>query len=153
MLTLDLADFSNAVTITPESPKCTGTVGVIYWQAPEVRVYVDLTFPVFFAPTLIYSLSFVFLSYSGAYDPTKADIWSLGATIWEMAESMPPFHDAASADDLSDRWPPLTRAKEFSRTLHDFLNLCSNPVASRPDANVLVQVGLTFPLFFCRLDD
>ena len=76
----------------------------------------------------------------------QADIWSLGATIWEMAESTPPFHDAASASDLADRWPPLTRAKEFSRSLHDFLTLCSNPTASRPDAKVLVQVG--FPPFF-----
>ncbi|KAF9649741.1 kinase-like protein [Thelephora ganbajun] len=110
---LKIADFSNAVTITPESPACTGDVGVIYWQAPEVR--------------------------AGSYNPMKADIWSLGATIWEMAESTPPFHDAASAADLRNRWPPLTGAEEFSRSLHDFLILCSNPIASRPDVNVLVQ--------------
>ena len=145
MLTLGLADFSNAVTITSESPTCTGAVGVIYWQAPEVRTYVDLLFPYAFAPTPIHA----FLSYSGAYNPTKADIWSLGATIWEMAESTPPFHNAASANDLRDRWPPLTRAGEFSRSLHDFLILCSNPVASRPDANTLIQVGLIFFSLFC----
>lgn len=40
-LRLDLADFSNAVIVTPESPMCTGIVGVIYWQAPEVRTCVD----------------------------------------------------------------------------------------------------------------
>ena len=72
----------------------------------------------------------------------KADVWSLGATVWEMAESTPPFHDAANASDLKDRWPPLTRAGDFSRPLHDFLTLCSNPVPSRPDANALAQVGL-----------
>ena len=85
--------------------------------------------------------SFLFSSSSGVYNPTKADIWSLGATVWEMAESTPPFHEAASAGDLRDRWPPLTRAKEFSRSLHDFLTLCSNPVASRPDVSVLAQVS------------
>ena len=58
-----------------------------------------------------------------------------------MAESAPPFHDVACASDLRDRWPPLTRAKEFSQSLHEFLALCSNPVASRPDANVLIHVG------------
>ena len=90
----------------------------------------------------VLSCSYLFSSSSsGVYNPTKADIWSLGATVWEMAESTPPFHEAASAGDLRDRWPPLTRAKEFSRSLHDFLTLCSNPVASRPDVSVLAQVS------------
>ncbi|KAF9784794.1 kinase-like protein [Thelephora terrestris] len=110
---LKIADFSNAVTITPESPTCTGLVGVIYWQAPEVR--------------------------AGVYNPIKADVWSLGATIWEMAESTPPFQNATSAADLRDRWPPLTRAGEFARSLHDFLTLCSNPVTSRPESSALLQ--------------
>ena len=89
-----------------------------------------------------FSSIFCFCFCSSAYNPTKADVWSLGATVWEMAESTPPFHDAG---DLRDRWPPLTRAKEFSRSLHDFLTLCSNPVASRPDVSLLAQVGLFFP--------
>ena len=40
-LRLDLADFSNAVMVTSDTPMCTGIVGVIYWQAPEVRTCVD----------------------------------------------------------------------------------------------------------------
>ena len=138
-LTSGLADFSNAVTVTAESPMCTGSVGVIYWQAPEVRAYVYPLLSVF--PRTGSHLPYFFFIYSGAYDPMKADIWSLGATIWEMAESTPPFHDAANASDLRDRWPPLTRAEEFSQSLHEFLTSCSNPAASRPDVNTLVQVG------------
>ena len=130
---LNLADFSNAITTTPNSTTCTGPVGVIYWQAPEVRVY---------AYSLLRSSVRILTSFfSGAYNPMKADVWSLGATIWEMAESTPPFHDAISAADLRDRWPPLTRAGEFSRSIHDFLTLCSNPVASRPESSALLQVG------------
>ena len=140
MLTLDLADFSNAVTVTSESPTCTGVVGVIYWQAPEVRACVLPSFHIFRTRTHL-------VADSGAYNPMKADIWSLGATIWEMAESVPPFHDTSDANNLGSRWPPLTRAKEFSRSLHDFLTLCSNPVTSRPNATTLVQVGITFLSF------
>jgi len=110
-------------------------------SAGSASVCVSLS--VFTVPVLNYLISF----YSGVYHPTKADVWSLGATVWELAESTPPFHDAADADDLRGRWPPLTRAKDFSRSLHDFLVLCSNPVASRPDASVLAQVGSTFLSF------
>lgn len=32
-----LADFSNAVQVTKHNPTCNNAVGVIYWQAPEMR--------------------------------------------------------------------------------------------------------------------
>ncbi|KAJ7446635.1 hypothetical protein FB451DRAFT_1390771 [Mycena latifolia] len=38
---------------------------VVYWQAPEVR--------------------------SGPYDPLKVDVWSVGATVWELAKGTPLF--------------------------------------------------------------
>ncbi|KAJ7607403.1 hypothetical protein FB45DRAFT_1135466 [Roridomyces roridus] len=62
---LKLTDFSNAVLVTPEEPLATEPAGVLFWQAPEVR--------------------------SGSYDPLKIDVWSVGATIWELAEANPPF--------------------------------------------------------------
>lgn len=56
MLTLDSADFSNAVTVTPESPTCTGAVGVIYWQAPEVRTCVVPPFCIFTLELILFPI-------------------------------------------------------------------------------------------------
>jgi len=109
---LKIADFSNAAKVTPESPTCSDIVGVFYWQAPEVR--------------------------TGSYNPLKADVWSLGATVWEMAQAEPPFTDAQGANDLGDRWPSLRQPEIYSRSFHDFLLLCSHPVTSRPDPEALV---------------
>ncbi|KAF8731601.1 hypothetical protein AX14_004586 [Amanita brunnescens Koide BX004] len=100
---LKLADFSTAVRVSPSSPMQSDIVGVAYWQAPEVRV--------------------------PPYDALKVDVWSLGATIWETAEAEPPF---SITQQLSDRWPPLSKPKLFSPAFHDFLRQCSEPAASRP---------------------
>ncbi|KAK2465156.1 hypothetical protein APHAL10511_002848 [Amanita phalloides] len=105
---LKLADFSTAVQVLPSSPMRSDVVGVAYWQAPEVR--------------------------TPPYNALKVDIWSLGATLWETAEAEPPF---ASSQQLSDRWPPLSKPKMFSPAFHDFLRQCSEPAASRPDAATL----------------
>ncbi|KAH9966198.1 hypothetical protein BGW80DRAFT_1343403 [Lactifluus volemus] len=64
---LKLADFSMAVSSSPGTPKRSDPVGVIYWQAPEMR--------------------------TGLYDPLKVDVWSLGATAWELVHGNPPFQD------------------------------------------------------------
>ncbi|PFH46285.1 hypothetical protein AMATHDRAFT_8016 [Amanita thiersii Skay4041] len=107
---LKLADFSAAVQVSPSSPMRSDVVGVAYWQAPEIR--------------------------SPPYNALKVDIWSLGATIWELAESEPPF---ASTQQLADQWPTLSKPKMFSSAFHDFLRRCSEPAATRPSAQELCK--------------
>ncbi|KAF7326663.1 Non-specific serine/threonine protein kinase [Mycena venus] len=107
---LKLADFSNAVGVTPESPLATDVVGVVYWQAPEVR--------------------------SGSYDPLKIDVWSVGATVWELAEASPPFSDTQQP---ADRWPPLSDPALYPPSFNDFLRMCSEPAASRPTPGALLE--------------
>ncbi|KAM6493356.1 kinase-like protein [Amanita muscaria] len=99
-----LADFSTAVQVSPASPLQDDIVGVPYWQAPEVR--------------------------SPPYNALKVDVWSLGATVWELAEAEPPF---SSTHQLADRFPALSDPKLFSPAFHDFLHQCSEPPDSRPD--------------------
>jgi len=100
---LKLADFSNAVRVLPNIPLSSDTVGVVYWQAPEIR--------------------------SPPYNALQVDVWSLGATVWEMAETEPPF---AETQQVADRWPPLRQPELFSPGFHEFLRQCSLSPASRP---------------------
>ncbi|KAJ7489241.1 kinase-like protein [Mycena latifolia] len=119
---LKLSDFSNAVLVTPEMPRSADPVGVVYWQAPEVR--------------------------SGSYDPLKIDVWSVGATMWELVEATPPFADTQQP---AERWPPLTDPELYPSAFHDFLRQCSDPAASRPTPKALLQTP--FPQMMCeRLD-
>ncbi|KAG6857011.1 hypothetical protein H0H87_010683 [Tephrocybe sp. NHM501043] len=108
---LKLTDFSTAVQVPKESSMCTDPVGVAYWQAPEVR--------------------------SPPYDALKVDVWSLGATVWEMAETEPPF---AETQQFADRWPPLSNPQLCSPAYHDFLRLCSEPPATRPSPCELAKI-------------
>ncbi|KAI1789681.1 kinase-like protein [Ganoderma leucocontextum] len=107
-----LADFSHAIQVARSNPMCSDLAGVIYWQAPEVR--------------------------GGSYNALKVDVWSLGATIWELAETEPPFSDVTDPRQLGPELPSLSQPEIYSRSLHDFLNLCSNPSSSRPDPHDLL---------------
>jgi len=95
---LKLVDFSVACQVTREQPIRTDPAGVLYWQAPEVL--------------------------RGTYNPLKVDVWSLGATVWEMAQTEPPFYDTGKS---ADRWPPLSEPQYYSPAFHDFLRKCSEP--------------------------
>lgn len=78
----------------------------------------------------------------GTYNALKVDVWSLGATAWELAQSEPPFSDVTDPRQLQDRWPPLHQSEIYSRSFHDFLHLCSEPSSSRPDPHELLKVRI-----------
>ncbi|KAI0311669.1 kinase-like domain-containing protein [Amylostereum chailletii] len=109
---LKLADFSSAVRVPPNA-KCSDVAGVVYWQAPEIR--------------------------KGRYDPLKVDVWSLGATTWELVHGEPPFADVQDPRLIGSTLPPVADSDLYSRSFHDFLHLCSQPVASRPDPDELLN--------------
>ena len=69
----------------------------------------------------------------------------MGATIWETAESEPPFADVQDPRQIDDRWPSLKQPEIYSRSFHDFLRLCSEPSSSRPDPSALLNVRLSSP--------
>lgn len=119
-----IADFSNAIRVTKNAPMVTGAVGVIYWQAPEMR--------------------------AGPYDALKVDVWSVGATVWELVETVPPFSIPASPSSqttflppnskhLSSQWPPLSHPEHYSKGFHEFLRLCGADAAARPYAEELLN--------------
>lgn len=86
-------------------------VGVIYWQAPEIR--------------------------KGEYDVMLVDIWSLGATVWELIEGTTPFE---GQEVVGDRLPRLSGPVASSEALLDFLEMCSSPPHYRPPAQRLLEV-------------
>ncbi|KAL4065517.1 kinase-like domain-containing protein [Scleroderma yunnanense] len=118
-----LADFSSAVRVSESSPTVTGAVGVIYWQAPEMR--------------------------AGPYDALKVDVWSVGATVWELAETVPPFSMPASPNSqtfsipnskhLGLQWPPLSHPEHYSRGFREFLRLCGVDAVARPSPAELLN--------------
>jgi len=111
---LKLSDFSNAVCSPPGTPKRSDSVGVIYWQAPEMR--------------------------TGLYDPLKVDVWSLGATMWELVHGSPPFEDVKDTRDIvGGQLPPVREPEAFSRSFHDFLHSCSQSATSRLDPDELLD--------------
>ncbi|SAM07260.1 hypothetical protein [Absidia glauca] len=113
-----LADFSQCAQLVVNQDKRRSVVGTPYWMAPEVIKGTD-------------------------YD-TKADIWSLGVTMMEMAQGNPPYIDhpplravfliaANGVPDLDcpDKWSPL---------LLDFIKKCTTTDTNlRPDADQLLK--------------
>ena len=79
-------------------------------------------------------------------------MWSLGATTWELAHGDPPFSDVQDTRRIvGHQLPPVHRPDALSRSFHDFLHLCSQPVASRPDPDELLNVRVPLPTPFGSL--
>jgi len=132
-----LADFTNAVRVDLSQPLHTDVVGVPYWQAPELLVHYNSNNTATPSPNTSASNGRTV----PPYDPLKLDVWSLGSTVWEMAETVPPFF---STNKFEDRWPPLSQPALYSPSFHEFLKKCSEPAGSRPSAAELLQVRTSF---------
>ncbi|CAG8689653.1 5891_t:CDS:2, partial [Dentiscutata heterogama] len=88
-----------------------------YWMAPEV------------------------ITEGAAYD-TKADIWSLGITVYEITTGNPPYHDqsAMRAIQLIPKNRPATLEGPYSAPLKEFVAICLNEISEdRPTADDLMK--------------
>ncbi|GAM29309.1 hypothetical protein SAMD00019534_124850, partial [Acytostelium subglobosum LB1] len=112
-----LADFGVS-TIAEHGQKMKTVIGSPYWMAPEIIM-------------------------GQGYDQ-KADIWSLGITAIEIAESVPPRFDIPPSRvifTIPHQPPPTLKSQtEWSPEFHDFVKIClsMNP-ASRPSAQQLLS--------------
>ncbi|KAK9458891.1 kinase-like domain-containing protein [Lipomyces oligophaga] len=105
---VQLCDFGVAAQISANHPKRSTIVGTPYWMAPEVIT-------------------------EGATYNYKADIWSLGITIYEMSTGKPPYADQDGHTVMlliPRQKPPRLEGPQYSALLKEFLSLCLN---ERPD--------------------
>lgn len=118
---VQLCDFGVAAKVVSNSSKRTTMAGTPYWMAPEV------------------------IKSGEAYN-SKADIWSLGITVYEIATGNPPYcdKDASWAMQLiSKATPPRLEGRDYSPVLKECVALCldENP-EERPSADELLRCKL-----------
>ncbi|ORX94087.1 Pkinase-domain-containing protein [Basidiobolus meristosporus CBS 931.73] len=114
---VQLCDFGVARQISLNSFKRYSFVGTPYWMAPEV------------------------IQQGSKYD-FKADIWSFGITLYEIATGNPPYADQnpKRALYLIPRNKPMQLEGQFSSALKEFIRLClANDPNDRPSADELMK--------------
>ncbi|CAI5756488.1 unnamed protein product [Candida verbasci] len=99
---VQICDFGVATKLTNSSAKRNTMVGTPYWMAPEVIK-------------------------TGETYNSKADIWSLGITIYEVATGNPPYCDKDpnwAMQLISSKTPPRLEGREYPQPLKEFIALC-----------------------------
>ncbi|KNE69970.1 STE/STE20/MST protein kinase [Allomyces macrogynus ATCC 38327] len=120
-----LADFGVAGQLTDAAAKRNTVIGTPYWMAPEVIQEVGYT--------------------------TKADIWSLGITMLELADGHPPFHNIhpmRAIFMIPTRPPPrLANETQWSPLFRAFVARCltKNPDLRPTAADLLADEFITQP--------
>ena len=113
-----LCDFGVAAQLNQASNRRQTMAGTPYWMAPEVIM-------------------------EGVYYDTKADIWSLGITAYEMATGNPPYCEIEALrvmQLITKSKPPRLEGKGYSASLKEFIALCLDEDASeRPSADDLLK--------------
>ena len=113
-----LCDFGVAAQLNQASNRRQTMAGTPYWMAPEVIM-------------------------DGVYYDTKADIWSLGITAYEIATGNPPYCEIEALrvmQLITKSTPPRLEGKSYSPALKEFIALCLDEDANeRPTADDLLK--------------
>lgn len=118
---VQLCDFGVAAQLTAKSAKRTTMAGTPFWMAPEVIR-------------------------EGDHYNVKADIWSLGISLYEIATGNPPYCDKGSSwamAMIAKLTPPRLEGREYPAALKECIALCldENP-DERPSADDLLKCRL-----------
>lgn len=118
---VQLCDFGVAAQLTANALKRTTIAGTPFWMAPEVIR-------------------------EGAQYNAKADIWSLGITIYELATGNPPYCDKGATwamTMIEKLTPPRLEGREYPPALKECIALCLDENSEeRPCADELLKCKL-----------